>query len=90
MLRRGLDAGDVDAVTSLQVEKVNKMELATGDIAKRFWPGPCPGAMFKPAKPLIEERCSAVSLDGRAIGEKVFEHDRVSLFVRKTGSCHAG
>lgn len=66
------------------------MELANGDIAKRFWPGTCPGAMLKPAKSLTEERCSAVSLDGGLIGEEFFEHKRVSLFVWETGSCHDG
>ena len=66
------------------------MDLATGDVAKRPWPRTCRGTMLKPAKPLIEKRCSAVSPDGGAIGEKFFEHDRVSLFVWKTGSCHPG
>ncbi|MXW86408.1 MAG: hypothetical protein F4103_00965 [Boseongicola sp. SB0673_bin_14] len=69
---------------------MSKSGLASGDVTTRPLPGTCPGAMLKPARPHIEERCSAVSLDGGAIGDEVFGHDRVLLLAWKTGSSHAG
>ena len=57
------------------------MDLMTGDCAKRVPPSTGLGTKLKSAKPLLEERCRAVSLDGGTIGEKVFEHDRVSLLL---------
>ncbi len=46
-----LDVSDVDAITGLQAEIVNQMDLETGDCAKRSWPGAILGAIRKPAKP---------------------------------------
>ena len=86
---RRLHAGHADAVTFLEVEKANRMDLVPGDTAQRVRSGAGLGKVRKPAKPLTEQRCRAVSPDGRTIGEKVFEHDHVSLLL-ETGSCHAG
>ncbi len=65
------------------------MDLVPGDTAQRVRSGAGLGKVRKPAKPLTEQRCRAVSFDGRTIGEKVFGHDHVSL-LSETGSCHAG
>ena len=84
-----LDATDVYAITCLQAETVHETNLGAGELAQCVSPDTGFGTMLKPATPLIEERRREVSLDGMAIGEKIFEHDSVSL-LWKAGSCHAG
>ena len=78
LLGGGLDAGPVHTIAFVQIEKVDQIDLMSGDRSQRLRSNAHLFAMHEIAKALFEERRSAVPLENCTAGEEILEHDRVS------------